>query len=100
MPSSFHTLCHENTLRLAWGKVKSKDAAGGIDGITLAEFEKSWHKELATLAEELRSGQWKPMPYLEIEVAKTKHPDEKRRLGMTSIRDKIVQQAIKIVIEP
>jgi CRISPR-associated endonuclease Cas1/group II intron reverse transcriptase/maturase len=37
---------------------------------------------------------------MEIEVAKNKNPDEMRKLGMTSIRDKIVQHAIKSVIEP
>lgn len=100
MRSQLNDLCQIPRLHLAWTKVKAKGAAGGIDGITILEFEKEKRKEIPKLAEELKNGTWKPQPYLEIEVAKTKNPDEIRRLGMSSVRDKIVQQAIKAIIEP
>jgi len=67
---------------------------------TIIEFEHDKRKEIPKLAEELKAGTWKPQPYMEIEVAKTKNPDEIRKLGMTAIRDKIVQHAIKSIIEP
>ncbi len=72
----------------------------GIDGVSILEFEKEKRKEIPKLAEELKAGTWKPQPYMEIEVAKTKNPEEIRKLGMTAIRDKIVQHAIKAIIEP
>ena len=100
MPYQLNQLCQIPRLHLAWGMVKTKGAAGGIDGISILEFEKEKRKELSKLAEELKTGTWKPQPYMEIEVAKTKNPDEIRKLGMTAIRDKIVQQAIKSLIEP
>ena len=100
MPSQLNMLCQIPRLHIAWGNVKAKGAAGGIDGISILEFEKEKRKELPKLAEELKAGTWKPLPYMEIEVAKTKNPDEVRKLGMTAIRDKIVQHAIKSVIEP
>ncbi len=87
-------------LHLAWNQVKAKGTAGGIDGITIIEFEKKKRKEILKLAEELKAGAWKPQPYIEIEVAKTKNPNEIRKLGMITIRDKIVQHAIKSLIEP
>ena len=87
-------------LHLAWNTVKAKGSAGGVDGISILEFEKGKRKEISKLAEELKAGTWKPQPYMEIEVAKTKNPDEIRKLGMTAIRDKIVQHAIKSIIEP
>ncbi len=93
-------LCQIPRLHLAWGNVKTKGSAGGIDGVSILEFEKEKRKEILKLAEELKAGAWKPQPYMEIEVAKTKDPDEVRKLGMTAIRDKIVQHAIKSVIEP
>ena len=80
--------------------MKAKGSAGGIDGISIDEFEKSKRKQILQLAAELKAGTWKPQPYLEIAVAKTKNPDEIRKLGMTAIRDKIVQHAIKSIIEP
>ena len=100
MSAQFKTLCQEATLYEAWNTVKSKGSAGGIDGVTIQEFEKEKRKEIPKLAEELKSGTWKPFPYLEIEIPKSKDPTEKRKLGMTAIRDKIVQQAIRAIIEP
>ena len=39
MPSQFNTLCQETALYEAWSIVKSKGSAGGIDGVTIQEFE-------------------------------------------------------------
>ena len=100
MPAQLNALTQIPRLYLAWNTVKAKGSVGGIDGITILEFEKEKRKQIPKLAEELRTGTWKPQPYMEIEVAKTKNPDEMRKLGMTAIRDKIVQHAIKSVIEP
>lgn len=100
MSVQLNLLCQIPRLHLAWNTVKAKGAAGGIDGMTIIEFEHDKRKEIPKLAEELKAGKWKPQPYMEIEVAKTKNPDEIRKLGMTAIRDKIVQHAIKSVIEP
>ena len=100
MPSQLHALSQIPRLYLAWSTVKAKGSAGGVDGVSIQEFEKEKRKEIAKLAEELKAGTWKPQPYMEIEVAKTKNPDEMRKLGMTAVRDKIVQHAIKSIIEP
>ena len=100
MPTQFNTLCQEFSLYNAWSVVKEKGSHGGIDGVTIHEFDKEKRKEIPLLAEELRNGKWKPYPYLEIEIPKSKDPTEKRRLGMIAIRDKIVQQTIRAIIEP
>lgn len=100
MPAQLNMLCQIPRLHLAWNTVKAKGSAGGIDGMTIIEFENNKRKEILKLAEELKAGTWKPQPYMEIEVAKTKNPDELRKIGMTAIRDKIVQHAIKSIIEP
>ena len=100
MAKQMEILCSESTLYNAWSVVKAKGAAGGIDGVTIQEFEKERRKQIPMLVEELKSGTWKPYPYLEIEIPKSKDPAEKRKLGMIAIRDKIVQQAIRAIIEP
>lgn len=101
MPSTlFNTLCLPPTLFAAWNVVKAKGAAGGVDGVTLAEFEKRKKTQIPKLADELKTGTWKPLPYLQIEVPKKKNPEEMRRLAMVAVCDKIVQQAIKMLIEP
>ena len=98
--NQFVSLCSFQLLNKAWKIVKSKGSSGGIDGISIDDFEKEKHKEIISLSEELKAGNWKPQPYLEIEIAKKKNPNEVRKLGMTAVRDKIVQQALKIIIEP
>ncbi len=100
MAKQIDILCSETTLYNAWNIVREKGAAGGIDGISIHEFEKNKRKQIAKLADELTNKTWKPYPYLEIEIAKDKSPEEKRKLGMSAIRDKIVQLAIKSIIEP
>ena len=100
MSTQFNTLCQETTLYDAWSMVKLKGAAGGIDGITIEEFNKDKINRIKQLKEDLLNRAWKPQPYLQITIAKTKTPNEKRILGMAVVRDKIVQQAIRKIIEP
>lgn len=96
--SLYARLCEDNTLYEAWKIVKGKNAAGGIDGITLSVFEDDLATYLAELSGELRAGTWAPEPYLGIGIPKKKN--EVRKLGLLSVKDKIVQCAIKMLVEP
>lgn len=96
--SLYAMLCREDTLYEAWKTVKGKNASGGIDGVTLSYFEDNLASFLSELSGELRAGTWSPEPYLSIEIPKKKN--EKRRLGLLSVKDKIVQCAIKQLVEP
>lgn len=100
MQSQFSKLCQEATLYKAWNYVKSKGSAGGIDGVTIEEFNKEKIHQIKQIQEELRNGTWKPQPYLQIAIPKRKDPSEKRILGMAVVKDKIIQQAIRQIIEP
>ena len=91
MPTQLNTLCQIPRLHYAWSKVKAKESVGGIDGVTLLEFEKGKGK----LAEELKSGTWKPQPYLEIEVAKKKNPEETQNFCKSSFFDIINVETAK-----
>lgn len=93
MPAQLNMLCQIPRLHLAWNTVKAKGSAGGIDGMTIIEFEHDKRKEIPKLAEELKNGTWKPQPYMEIEVAKTKNPDEilQKRLIATGTEAEIVR---------
>lgn len=100
MFSQFNYLCREATLYHAWNYVKSKGSAGGIDGVSIEEFNKGKYKKIHQIQEELKNGSWKPQPYLQISIPKSKDPNEKRLLGMAAVKDKVIQQAIKLTIEP
>lgn len=93
----FDTLCQDRTLFNAWKAVREKGASGGIDGISINLFEEELDKNICELKEELISRKWNPDPYLKISIPKKEN--EKRILGLLCIKDKIVQQAIKQIIE-
>ena len=68
MPIQFNTLCQESTLYEAWNTVKSKGSAGGVDGMTLEDFNKDKINQIKQLREELINREWKPQPYLQIAI--------------------------------
>lgn len=98
MKTSFQSLTTIHALQNAWMTVRAKNATGGVDGFTISHFEKKLSDNLAELRHELISQTWNPEPYLRVEIAKNE--TEKRRLGLLCIKDKIVQQSIKMAIEP
>jgi group II intron reverse transcriptase/maturase/CRISPR-associated endonuclease Cas1 len=100
MPQSLHkALCLPVTLYNAWKVVKLKNSAGGIDGLSVAAFEEDLKVNLERLRRDLIDKVWNPDPYLRVEIEK-KGKEETRKLGLLSVRDKIVQQAVKSLIEP
>lgn len=78
--------------------MKNKGASGGIDGETLADFEAHLADNLKSLRQSLEQKNWVPEPYLRVNIPKSS--GELRKLGLLSVRDKIVQQAIRMLVEP
>lgn len=96
--SLFANLCQERTLLAAWKLVKQKGSSGGVDGISIDSFEEELGMHLAQLKQALLTKSWQPEPYLRISIPKKEN--EWRTLGLLSIKDKIVQQAIRLLVEP
>lgn len=94
----YERLCHENLLYEAWRVVKNKNSSGGIDGVSIAEFEEDIHHRIRSITDELKAGTWIPQPYKSVQIPKKNN--EKRMLGLLSVKDKVVQTAIKLLIEP
>lgn len=89
----------ERTLSLAWEKVKSNAGACGVDGITIARFDKDSQNRLLAVKEHLRNGSYQPKPVKRVPIPK---PGSKqtRPLGIPTVTDRVVQQAVRMVLEP
>ncbi|MEW6457064.1 MAG: group II intron reverse transcriptase/maturase [Acidobacteriota bacterium] len=96
----FPKICDIRTLWQAWRRVKEKGSKGGIDRITLESFEKNLDRNLQSLGISLERETYIPEPVKRIYIPKHDKPEEKRIIALPSIKDKIVQEAVKIVIEP
>jgi len=87
------------TLTAAWFQVKGKGKAVGSDQQSLEQFEEQLEINLTKLATELRTGTYRPRPIRRAFIPKP-GSKEKRPLGIPAVRDKVVQTALKMVIEP
>jgi RNA-directed DNA polymerase len=88
-------------LERAWGQVRRNAGAPGIDQVTIADVVERYGVDrlLDELAAELREGRFKPLPARRVYIPKPGR-DELRPLSIPAIRDRVVQAAVKIVIEP
>jgi RNA-directed DNA polymerase len=89
----------EQTLQLAWAKVQSNAGACGEDGITVKHFEKDSQQRLLAVKEQIKEGTYQPKPVKRVKIPKL-GSSEKRPLGIPTVRDRIVQTAVRMVIEP
>jgi len=94
----FNEICNAETLYAAWLRVKEKNTSGGIDTTTVNDYAVSVDKNIETIIQQLGSGTYIQQPYREVMIPKNE--TEKRRLGLLTVNDKIVQTAVSAVITP
>ncbi|RMG13193.1 MAG: group II intron reverse transcriptase/maturase [Planctomycetota bacterium] len=88
-----------DVLRAAWNRVRSNKGAAGVDGVRLADVERRGVWEfLRELQEDLQAGSYRPKPVLRRSIPKA--GGKQRPLGIPTVRDRVVQQAARIVLEP
>lgn len=100
MGELFDRVCSLSVLMDAWKRVKTKKAAGGLDRVTVQDFDRDFHKNFEQLRHDLQSGKYIPEPLERINASKMDGSGETRPLSLPSVRDKIAQQAVKTVVEP
>ena len=91
-------VCAPATLQLAWQKVKANRGAAGVDGMSVGRFAGQADRYLQELGHDLRQGTYHPAAIKRVEIPKGH--GQTRPLGIPTIKDRIVQMAVKLVIEP
>jgi RNA-directed DNA polymerase len=86
-------------LQSALQKVWRNGGSAGVDGQTVAHFARHVEQELARLHAQLRAGTYRPQPVRRAWIPKP-GSNEKRPLGIPAVRDRIVQGALRHVLEP
>jgi RNA-directed DNA polymerase len=86
------------TFEIAWRQVAAKRGCAGVDGQSVERFGQSAPKYLGELAEALESGSYRPQPVKRVQIPKG--GGKTRPLGIPAVKDRIVQTALKMVIEP
>src|SRR5688572_13923960 len=96
----FDKVYRRDVLERAWELVRANRGAAGIDRQTIADVERyGVGRLLDELAADLKEGRWRPLPARRVFIPKPGR-DELRPLSIPAVRDRIVQAAARIVVEP
>jgi RNA-directed DNA polymerase len=86
-------------LRSAFGQVKRNRGGAGVDRVTIGMFEAHLEENLQRLSESLKEGSYRPQAIRRVWIPKP-GSREKRPLGIPTVRDRVVQAALRNVLEP
>jgi RNA-directed DNA polymerase len=89
---------NEKNLEKAWKRVKENKGSAGIDRVTIQEFENNLPQNLTEIQRLLKEKRYTPKPVKRVLIPKDN--GKMRPLGIPTVRDRVVQQALKNVLEP
>src|SRR5436305_2179216 len=99
---ALHDKVHRrDVLEWAWKLVRANKGAAGVDGQTINDVEQyGVSRMLDELAEDLRERRWRAAPGRRVFIERPGRAGELRPLSIPTVRDRVVQAATKLVIEP
>ena len=94
-------VCRQDILQEAWKRVKSNKGAAGVDQVEIKAIgDYGEDRFLNELEQELRSRQYRTAWVRRVHIPKPGQPGKTRPLGIPTVKDRVVQMAVKLVIEP
>jgi group II intron reverse transcriptase/maturase len=96
--SLIEEVLHKETLTRAWKQVRANQGAPGVDGVTIEAFP-AWYREHGpAVMQSLREGRCQPSPVRQVDIPKP--GGGTRMLGVPTVLDRLIQQAIVPVLTP
>ena len=92
-------ILHKDNLNKAYKRVKSNKGAGGVDGMSVDELLGFLKDNQKHLIQKIKDGKYKPNPVRRVEIPK-ETKGEFRKLGVPTVVDRVIQQAITQVLSP
>jgi retron-type reverse transcriptase len=91
-------VCERGNLKLAYQRVVENKGAAGVDGIGVAEFKDHLKQHWPTIKAKLLAGNYIPSPVRRVDIDKPQ--GETRTLGIPTLTDRMIQQALHQVLSP
>lgn len=94
----YERICDRQTIEQSWKKVRQLNTSPGIDRVKCIDFEKHLSFNLDKMHKELLSGTYRPLPV--VTFKDRKQSKKERLIGISTVRDRVVQQAILSAVTP
>lgn len=88
-----------DNLRRAWDEVAENNGMPGVDDLSISAWRRDWEARLVKLAQDARSGQYRPARLREVKIPK-KRPGDWRTLRIPTVRDRVLQRGVLQVLMP
>lgn len=98
MSEMLEKILSEANIKLAQKRVYSNKGASGVDGVTVQELEEYMKENWSSIKEQIRERKYKPQPVLRVEIPKPN--GGVRKLGIPTVVDRVIEQAIVQVLTP
>ncbi len=92
-------ICDKDNLQAALKRVKRNKGSAGVDGMSVGELPAHLKLHWPAIKALLLSGEYVPQPVRRVEIPKPGKPNEKRKLGIPTVMDRFIQQAILQVLQ-
>lgn len=96
--SLYGQLLQDRVLTNAWKKVEANKGSGGVDGVTIEQYSLNEQENIFKLLDKLKTKEYKPSPVRRVYIPKK--DGKKRPLGIPTLEDRIVQQALTDILSP